>query len=187
MNPRITSLTGSPLFDEKAINTLHIAIGDNAGFGGDVSALAHYDLVTCRPSLLLDDRLVMNRGDIDRDLISSLRNAASSVMQEFPVRDAVIYLREGRIGFRNGQFMRRLSKAQRVNYVRFASEEIAVALGELCEALRAYDRVHITAFLKNHCSFNSFPTSILLNTLQHYRVLGVLSAARDKSQVRSAS
>jgi len=53
MNPG-ARLCGILLEDEKVGNTVHIALGDNTGFGGDVSVQMHYDgIVTC-PRLYLD-------------------------------------------------------------------------------------------------------------------------------------
>lgn len=53
MNPK-AKLCGIVLEDEKAGNTIHTALGDNTGFGGDVSVQMHYDgIVTC-PTLYAD-------------------------------------------------------------------------------------------------------------------------------------
>ncbi|MFC3957740.1 aminopeptidase [Halovivax cerinus] len=42
-NVAVTELVGSVLLDEKAAGTIHIAIGDDAGIGGDVEAPIHLD------------------------------------------------------------------------------------------------------------------------------------------------
>ncbi|AGB15089.1 leucyl aminopeptidase (aminopeptidase T) [Halovivax ruber XH-70] len=42
-NVAVTDLVGSVLLDEKAAGTIHIAIGDDAGIGGDVEAPIHLD------------------------------------------------------------------------------------------------------------------------------------------------
>jgi hypothetical protein len=186
LNPRITELTGNPLFDEKAIQTLHIAIGDNSVFGDDVSSFIHEDLVTRQPSLLLNGRLLMDRGVIDRAYIRTLRETACESTNEMGVSDSVIYLREGRIGKHKGSFMRRLSKAQRVNYVSMASKEMVGPLAELCDVLRA-DRVHIAAFLKNYPTFAGIPTARLLALLCHYRVLQVTPLARTRADQNAVS
>jgi leucyl aminopeptidase (aminopeptidase T) len=91
LNPKITDLTGNSLFDEKAIKTLHIAIGDNSVFGDDISSFIHADLVTRRPSLVLDGHVVMDRGVIDHAAIQQRRTAfiPSDGMETM---DAVIHL-----------------------------------------------------------------------------------------------
>jgi hypothetical protein len=172
LNTRITELTGNPLFDEKAINTLHVAIGDNSVFGDDISSFIHADLVTLRPSLVLDGRVVMDRGIIDHKTIQQ-RRIGFDWSNGMDTLDAVIHLREGRIGTYNGTLMRRLSKAQRVNYIRIASAEMIGPLTDLCETLRTHDRVHIASFLKNFPNFGGIETARLLDILYHYRVLGV--------------
>jgi len=45
INPNITTLCGYTLLDEKALNTVHIAIGANTMFGGNNNANHHMDFV----------------------------------------------------------------------------------------------------------------------------------------------
>lgn len=55
-------VTGSVLEDEKVLGTVHIALGDNANFGGKVDADCHLDGILSAPNLYLDDELVMKDG-----------------------------------------------------------------------------------------------------------------------------
>lgn len=45
MNPRVRELSGEAFLDEKALDTFHIALGDNTMFGGRNEAPLHLDLV----------------------------------------------------------------------------------------------------------------------------------------------
>lgn len=56
------SLNGSVLEDEKVFGTVHIALGDNANFGGKVEASCHLDGLLTEPSLYLDGVLVIENG-----------------------------------------------------------------------------------------------------------------------------
>ncbi|WP_265109682.1 aminopeptidase [Halosolutus halophilus] len=53
-NVAVTDLVGSVLLDEKAGGTIHIAIGDDAGIGGDVEAPIHLDGIIREPSVYAD-------------------------------------------------------------------------------------------------------------------------------------
>ncbi|WP_255192630.1 aminopeptidase [Natronobeatus ordinarius] len=53
-NVAVTELVGSVLLDEKAAGTVHIAIGDDAGIGGDVEAPIHLDGILREPTVLAD-------------------------------------------------------------------------------------------------------------------------------------
>jgi len=53
-NVGVTELVGSVLLDEKAAGTVHIAIGDNAGIGGDVEAPIHQDGILREPTVYVD-------------------------------------------------------------------------------------------------------------------------------------
>jgi leucyl aminopeptidase (aminopeptidase T) len=53
-NHAVTELVGSVLLDEKAAGTVHVAIGDDAGIGGDVEAPIHLDGILTDPTVHVD-------------------------------------------------------------------------------------------------------------------------------------
>ncbi|SEW24007.1 aminopeptidase [Natrinema salifodinae] len=53
-NVAVTDLVGSVLLDEKAAGTVHIAIGDDAGIGGDTEAPIHLDGIIREPTVYAD-------------------------------------------------------------------------------------------------------------------------------------
>jgi leucyl aminopeptidase (aminopeptidase T) len=57
-NVAVTELVGSVLLDEKAAGTVHIAIGDDAGIGGDTEAPLHLDGIVREPTVYADGEIV---------------------------------------------------------------------------------------------------------------------------------
>ncbi|ELZ06875.1 aminopeptidase [Natrialba aegyptia] len=55
-NVAVTELVGSVLLDEKAGGTVHIAVGDDAGIGGDVEAPIHLDGIIREPTVYADGK-----------------------------------------------------------------------------------------------------------------------------------
>ncbi len=55
-NVAVTELVGSVLLDEKAAGTVHLAIGDDAGIGGDTDAPIHLDGIIRDPTVRVDGR-----------------------------------------------------------------------------------------------------------------------------------
>ncbi|MEF8812250.1 MAG: aminopeptidase [Halovenus sp.] len=53
-NVAVTDLVGSVLLDEKAGGTVHIAIGDDHGIGGDVEVPIHLDGILTEPTVYAD-------------------------------------------------------------------------------------------------------------------------------------
>jgi leucyl aminopeptidase (aminopeptidase T) len=53
-NVAVSDLVGSVLLDEKAAGTVHIAIGDDAGIGGDTDAPLHLDGIIREPTVFAD-------------------------------------------------------------------------------------------------------------------------------------
>lgn len=56
LNP-CASLIGNVLEDEKVAGTVHIAVGDNSSFGGDVVANVHLDGIITGPTVYVDGRI----------------------------------------------------------------------------------------------------------------------------------
>ncbi|SNR30124.1 aminopeptidase [Halorubrum vacuolatum] len=57
-NVGVEELVGSVLLDEKAAGTVHIAIGDNAGIGGETEAPLHLDGILTDPTVYADGEAV---------------------------------------------------------------------------------------------------------------------------------
>ncbi|MDK2896570.1 MAG: hypothetical protein PWP04_690 [Candidatus Atribacteria bacterium] len=55
-------ITGNILEDEKAFQTVHIALGMNVDMGGKIESKTHNDGIICNPTVKFDGRLVMDRG-----------------------------------------------------------------------------------------------------------------------------
>ena len=50
--------------EKKARGLVHVAIGDNVFYGGDVACAVHMDMVMYAPTVTLDDRTVVDRGQL---------------------------------------------------------------------------------------------------------------------------
>jgi leucyl aminopeptidase (aminopeptidase T) len=57
-------ITGLVLEDEKVMGTIHIAIGDNSHFGGNVSVPSHLDGIVKSPTIWADGKLIMENGKL---------------------------------------------------------------------------------------------------------------------------
>jgi aminopeptidase len=57
-------LSGILLEDEKVMGTVHIALGNNVSMGGSVNVPIHLDGVIKKPTVYLDDELIMKNGKL---------------------------------------------------------------------------------------------------------------------------
>ncbi|MBU7014129.1 MAG: aminopeptidase [Theionarchaea archaeon] len=55
-------VVGNVLEDEKAMNTVHVAFGNNVSFGGTVNVPVHLDCIIMDPTLTIDDDVVLENG-----------------------------------------------------------------------------------------------------------------------------
>lgn len=62
LNPEVENMTGYTLTDEKIIGTIHIALGENRGFGGKNESSLHWDLVVMHPTVDVDNQVIMEDG-----------------------------------------------------------------------------------------------------------------------------
>lgn len=95
LNPAVEHLTGNVLFDEKAAGTAHVALGTNTFMGGAVSASIHCDMVTRRPTILIDGKTVIDRGGLTLKASDWHDNHAQVVLDDSPLRTAQLVARSG--------------------------------------------------------------------------------------------
>ena len=69
LNPKCR-FTGFMLEDEGVFGSVHIGIGTNTTLGGTVKAACHYDLIMTNPTVVADERLILERGALAPDLMS---------------------------------------------------------------------------------------------------------------------
>ena len=62
-NPQ-ASITGKVLEDEKVLGTCHIALGNNISYGRGNDVKMHMDGVITKPTIFLDDKKIMEEGNI---------------------------------------------------------------------------------------------------------------------------
>lgn len=76
---------------EKIRGTVHVAIGTNTPFGGDVKAPNHTDMVIGRPTVTLDDYTVIDQGRIETETIRQFIQSppGSWNIDQDPERDIV--------------------------------------------------------------------------------------------------
>lgn len=65
LNPAIRSLCGVELVDEKKAGSAHIALGNSALLGGTVDSVIHCDLVIEEPTITVDGKPILTRGQWD--------------------------------------------------------------------------------------------------------------------------
>jgi leucyl aminopeptidase (aminopeptidase T) len=63
LNPA-AKIIGNVLEDGKALGTVHISFGDNSSFGGKVQASFNRDAVITKPTLVIDDRTILEDGEL---------------------------------------------------------------------------------------------------------------------------
>lgn len=56
--------TGCTLEDEKVMGTVHVGLGNNLSFEGKVDVSSHMDAVLFKPTLWIDDRVIIQDGEI---------------------------------------------------------------------------------------------------------------------------
>jgi aminopeptidase len=55
---------GYTLTDEKTADSIHLALGENRGYGGKNNSSLHWDIVALRPTFYADDELIMENGEL---------------------------------------------------------------------------------------------------------------------------
>lgn len=64
LNPK-ARMTGVMLSDEGVYGSVHIGTGTSINLGGTVKAASHYDLLLWKPTLILDGKPLLERGELE--------------------------------------------------------------------------------------------------------------------------
>jgi hypothetical protein len=83
------------LFDEKAAGTAHIALGSNVFMGGKISASIHCDMLTLKPTIRIDDKLVLERGNLSYKDAEWHEHYSTVSLENSPLRKAAGVARSG--------------------------------------------------------------------------------------------
>jgi leucyl aminopeptidase (aminopeptidase T) len=95
VNPGVDHLTSNMLFDEKMAGTAHIALGTNTFMGGTVDATIHCDMVVKAPTIVIDGKTILKRGEL-RFVESEWHETYSEIdLEESPVSAAAAVARSG--------------------------------------------------------------------------------------------
>jgi leucyl aminopeptidase (aminopeptidase T) len=95
LNPKVTTLTGSMLFDEKAAGTAHVALGSSTFMGGRVMSAIHCDMVTRGPTVRVDGLTVVDRGQLSIATADWQENHAHVRLEGSPMATAGQVARSG--------------------------------------------------------------------------------------------
>lgn len=60
----MAQINGTVLEDEKVLGTIHLALGNNVSMGGTVNIGFHVDGIITRPTLRIDDFLLLDDGEM---------------------------------------------------------------------------------------------------------------------------
>ena len=150
-NPRVEQLTGSMLLDEKKYGTAHIALGDNTDMGGQVKSNIHYDMVTLRPEVAVDGRVIIRDGRLELNPAGLL----AGLVEAQPPADWTIDLPLSYTAVR-GQAddqgrLRRMwdTDSGRVCWVMVGNDEAARTANEVYEALKHQRRPTTLATIRD--------------------------------------
>lgn len=130
LNKNIKRLTGNMLLDEKMAGTIHIAIGRNKDMNGLVMSAIHCDMVVTGPTVLVDDKSLLIRGELvlrDQDWQESYHNTQ-------PVDQPKLIARSGVETDRRNNKLRRVCRSESGRSIKYPVGDSTTAK----EALKLY-------------------------------------------------
>ena len=172
LNPTIKQLSGNPIFDEKAADTIHIAIGDNKSFGHQNASRIHIDCVTTNATLRMGDLELIRRGALMLGNIDQKRKGFQTRNRPLP-ESATVFLRQERVYRDGSKFHLRIERGGRVSLIDMAHGDLNKALNRLVAELETWRDVAINELRESSNSFLGFDTRELLNILYHYRMVAI--------------
>jgi len=115
LNPAVKELTGNELLDEKALGTVHVAIGNNKSFGHKVKSYIHADMLIVKPTLLFDGFALVDEGVLRLEDIETRRRRSIEPLSLPP--QTRIHFKLAKLEYESRGALRRLVSAGRLGYV----------------------------------------------------------------------
>jgi hypothetical protein len=169
LNTEVSFLTGNSLFDEKAYGTVHIALGDNSGFGHGIRSQIHVDLVCKNPTLSAENIPIILNGKVAVDQLTLARSGRARAFNSVITESRIVFLTE-KAAVIEGRLLRRLHSAGRLGYVAIADEHISSDLAVFWDTAVALG-ISDTSALRE-VPFNiAFEAGRAINLLAHYRMV----------------
>jgi len=174
LNPAIKKLVGKSLFDEKMAGTIHIAIGDNTSFGHGINSFYHDDLVCIKPSVQLDDYLIIDRGVLNIDYIKKWKRSISFDDLNIKDKDSIIFHRK-RLSSDSNAMHRILSKGDRKGKISILHGKFKKIYETFLSALNEKDDIKYADLIKKFKSAEIVSLNRMLSFFSHYKIINIKS------------
>ena len=173
LNPAIKKLTGVPVFDEKLLGTIHIAIGDNSAFGHNVRSKIHADLVVSGADLSLEGKKIIVDGELRKQTITRWRNSIDMGEHSTELHEkSMLMLNHGKLAIQEEGIYRLLSKSKRLGYVKILDETHIEACNKLQKYLPEGEEVVLKRLMSNQeLVRKNGKLKDLIQTLHHYNIM----------------
>jgi len=171
LNWAIKKLTGNSLFDEKMGGTIHVALGDNIVFGHSIQSHIHEDLVIKKPTLILDDTIIIDKGKFKASTIKKLRKKfkpPSLLISD----NSIISFVEAKIFLTETKVKRRLNKGKRISFIDIMHKG-GQQLSELIRNLKVDELPYQSFKKKARGSLKEEDLKKLLEMLSHYEMITI--------------
>ena len=176
VNQKIDRIHGVQLIDEKKYGTVHVAIGHNAGYGGNTKCPSvHCDMTTVNPTVALDGRKFIERGEHVYDLhqwLDDYRSFVPAPGRDWKARQTYVKLNDGSYEFAENETLM-------AKHVTQSGRQTIYSLGDEATAKCAYRLIRSFGYSDGRTlgelkSVMGLPTRDLLNLLSLLYANGIV-------------
>src|SRR5579871_192445 len=171
LNPAIKKLVGNPLFDEKMAGTIHVAIGDNTSFGHGVKSFYHDDLVCIKPTVELDDHIVIKKGILNIQEMNKWKSSTLYEILKFNDNDLLTHYPK-KMSFEENMMFRILLKGDRKGKVAINRGEFKILQTRFQEMFHE-GNVRYLELKKKFKKKEINSLNKMLSLFNHYKIINV--------------
>ncbi|WP_215240294.1 aminopeptidase [Dyadobacter helix] len=172
LNPMIKKLVGNALFDEKMGGTIHIALGDNRNFGHGIGSFYHDDLVCMRPTVILDENVVIEKGVLAMNRIRAWKRSISFEELHLNERDTISF-NERRIQIEPTKMHRMLSKGDRKGKIGILNGKYESLYGKFKAIFRNTGDMRYRDLKRKFQTRELVQLKKMLSCFHHYKIIDI--------------
>ncbi|MDN5202333.1 hypothetical protein QQ008_13185 [Fulvivirgaceae bacterium BMA10] len=174
LNESIYQLSGNMMIDEKMLNTIHIAIGNNEVFGFRIRSRNHHDMVIVNALLKVDNVDIFENGKLNFDIIKKIRKNIAYEKINITNNSMIRIFKSKIFVSKNSGVYLKIDKAERTSLVKIADKTYNELVEDFCRIKEGERQSYGSLIQKLSTKHDEKKIKKLIEIMMNYNIINCL-------------